>query len=314
MPREEVPPLCYSSEVRTPERVGKWVALASMLASGLLAAAKILVGLMAGSTSVVADGMESAADVAASGMVLFGLTLAAKPPDADHPYGHGRFETLTGLAVGMILALAGLGICVRSLGRVQGVHQAPEAYAIWPLLASIALKSVLSTLKFRYGRRIRSAALIADAWNDSVDILSGVTALTALGLTLYDPVRFLAADHYGGFAIGVIVIFLGMRVVRETSLQLMDTMPDEATMDHIRRAAKLVPGALEVEKCYARKTGLRYHVDLHLEVDPDLSVRESHEIATMVREKVKQELPWVADVLVHVEPHPPSLVDEPAAG
>ncbi|HBY60699.1 MAG TPA: cation transporter [Solibacterales bacterium] len=273
-----------------------------MFVSGALAVAKIVLGYLAGSTAVVADGMESASDVVASAAVLFGLAMASRPADDDHPYGHGRIETLTGLGLGLILAATGLAICIRSLDRIEEIHAAPAAWAIWPLVASVAAKSFLSVFKFRVGRRIHSEGLVADAWNDSVDILSGLTAIAAVGLTLYDPSRFLAADHYGGFAVGVIVIFLGIRVVRETSLQLMDTMPDEETMRRIRQVAQTVPGALGVEKCFARKTGLKYHVDLHLEVDPEMTVRQSHDIATQVRFRIIEELDWVADVLVHVEP------------
>lgn len=286
-------------------RAARRVAIVSVLASAALAVTKVLIGWMAGSTSVVADGLESASDVVASSIVLFGLVVATIPPDREHPYGHGRVETLTGLAVGAILAAAGIGICVHSLDRLQEVHTPPALYGLWPLFGSIVVKAVLSTLKFRFGRRARSAALVADAWNDTVDILSGSVAALALGLTLYDPARFLAADHYGGFAVGMIVVFTGLRVVRETSLQLMDTMPDEALMDQMRAVALTVPGALGVEKCYARKTGLQYHVDLHLEVDPDITVRDSHEIATQVRIALRERLDFIADVLVHVEPAPP---------
>jgi cation diffusion facilitator family transporter len=240
-------------------------------------------------------------------MVFFGLALASKPADENHPYGHGRFETLTGLAVGAVLAGAGIVISARSLWKVHEVHHPPALYTLWPLFASILIKLGLAGMKFRYGRRIHSAALVADAWNDSVDILSGTVAAAALGLTLYDPGRFLAADHYGGAAVGVIVVFLGLRVVHDTAMQLMDTMPDEETMNMIRRVAQKVPGALGIEKCYARKTGLKYHVDLHLEVDPCMTVHDSHEIASRVRDKIKEDLDWVADVLVHVEPHQAKL-------
>jgi len=298
--------------VTSRHRTGRRVALLGIFVSGCLAAAKIIIGLMANSTSVFADGMESAADVVASGAVLFGITLAAKPPDENHPYGHGRFETLTGLGVGMILAVTGIAISFRSLMKVDEVHPAPAVYAIWPLLASIGAKGILSAVKFHYGRKIHSEALRADAANDSVDILSGFVALVAVGLTLYDPARFLAADHYGGFLVGLIVVFIGLRVVRDTSLQLMDTMPDRETMKSIREVAQSVPGALGIEKCFARKTGLQYHVDLHLEVDPELSVRESHEIATEVRVRIKEQLDWVADVLVHVEPFGVETVWPPA--
>ncbi|HEX4596058.1 MAG TPA: cation diffusion facilitator family transporter [Bryobacteraceae bacterium] len=286
-----------------PERASRAVAVTSMFASAALSAAKITVGLHANSTAVVSDGLESAGDVLASGLALVGLVLAAKPADSDHPYGHGRGEILSALIVGMMLTASGALISFRSLERVREIQQAPAAYAVWPLIASIVIKSIMSLWKRRLGRKIGSSALLADAWNDTVDILSGSTALVALGITLYDPVKFVAADHLGGAAVGVIVIFLGVRVVRDTTLQLMDTMPDPAALDQIRQVALRVPGALAIEKCYARKTGLQWHVDLHLEVDPVMSVFESHEIATQVRIRVREELDWVADVLVHVEPH-----------
>lgn len=285
------------------ESQGARIAIASMAVSGGLAVAKLVAGWLAGSASVVADGFESAGDVLTSGIVLLGLTIAARPPDKNHPYGHGRFETLTGLLTGLGLALVGIGIIWKSLQDVGLRHAPPAAFALWPVAASVALKSAMAALKLRVGRRIRSAALIADAWNDAVDILSGAVALLAVGLAILDPGRFLAADHYGGAVIGCIVILLGLRVVHETSLTLMDTMPGESMMAVIRATALQVPGALDVEKCYARKTGLRYHVDLHLEVDPELTVRRSHAIAEEVRNRVKGELAWVEDVLVHVEPY-----------
>lgn len=291
-------------------RIGRRLAMVSVATSAVLAVGKIVIGWMAGSTSVVADGFESASDVVASTVLLFGLAVAAKPPDEKHPYGHGRFEMLTGLALGFLLAAVGVGIAVKSVLRAGAVHEPPASYGIWPLIASVLAKGILSVVKLRYGRRIKSAALVADAWNDTVDILSGTVALGALGLTLYDPARFLAFDHYGGFAVGLIVIFLGLRVVRETSLQLMDTMPAVELMDAIRETARSVPGVLGVEKCYARKTGLQYHVDLHLELDPDLTVRASHDLATQVRDRIKQELDWVADVLVHVEPYQGPLTEQ----
>lgn len=285
-------------------RVGQKVALSGILVSSVLAVVKIVTGLVAGSVSVVADGLESAGDVFASGLVFLGLTLAAKPPDWNHPYGHGRAETLTGLLVGLLLAISGLAICLHSLLLVGSPHQPPASYAIWALAGSIVIKAVLCRVKYTYGKKIGSAALSADAWNDATDILSGAVALVAVWLAIYDPHRFLSADHYGGFAVGLIVIFTGLRITRETGLQLMDTMPDDGMMRTIRETAQRVSGVEGVEKCFARKTGLKYHVDLHLEVDPDITVRSSHDIAERVREKIRGELDWVADVLVHVEPSP----------
>jgi len=289
-----------------PELVGRAIAIASMVVSALLATAKIYIGLKANSTAVVSDGLESAGDLLASGLVFFGLLIASKPPDEKHPYGHGRVETLSGLIVGMMLVASGALISFRSMERASEGQHAPAAYAMWPLVASIAIKGGMSLTKRYYARKIGSSALLADAWNDGVDILSGVTALAAVAITLSDPVQLAAADHIGGAAVGVIIIVVGFRVVRDTTLQLMDTMPDPDSLDHIRQVGLSVPGVLGVEKCFARKTGLKWHVDLHLEVDPEMSVFESHEIATQAREKIKSEIDWVADVLVHVEPHLPT--------
>ncbi|HLG97775.1 MAG TPA: cation diffusion facilitator family transporter [Bryobacteraceae bacterium] len=285
------------------EQVSRRVAVASMATSAGLAALKITIGLRAHSAAVVSDGFESTADVLASGLVLLGLVLASRPPDADHPYGHGRVETLSGLAVGLMLVISGSLISRQALEHAFDVPHAPAHYAVWPVVASIVVKSIMSLTKRRYASKIHSSALKADAWNDTVDVLSGTTALIGLGMTLFNPERFSAADHFGGAAVGVIVLFLGVRVVRDTTLQLMDTMPDNEAMDRIRTVALRVPGARGIEKCYARKTGLKWHVDLHLEVDPDMSVIQSHEIATQVRIRVKEQLDWVADVLVHVEPY-----------
>jgi cation diffusion facilitator family transporter len=287
----------------TAESAGRRIAIASMGVSAALAAAKITIGLQANSTATVSDGIESAGDVLASGLVLLGLIIAAKPPDAEHPYGHGRLETLSALAVGMLLAASGVLIAFESLHLSRDSTQTPSAYAVWPLVASIVIKSLMSASKRRYGRRIQSSGLVADAWNDTVDIFSGATALLGLGLTLLYPEKLSAADRIGGSAVGLIVIFLGIRVVYDTAMQLMDTMPDPQAMDRIRYVGLSVPGVLGIEKCFARKTGLKWHVDLHLEVDPAMSVYDSHEIATQVKEKIRSEVDWVADVLVHVEPH-----------
>ena len=285
-------------------QIGQRVAVTGMLVSGALAVLKIAVGMSGHSTAVVADGLESAADVMASGFVLFGLTLAAKPADENHPYGHGRVETLTGLLIGLVLLVGGALISWNSIRRVGQPHELLRAFVVWPLVISIAAKTGLAALKFRFGRTLQSDALTADAWNDATDTISALAALAAVGLTLTDSVRFAEADRYGGFAVGLIVISAGIRVVRETSMQLMDTMPDARLIGQIREAAFAVKGVRGVEKCFARKTGFKYHVDLHLEVDPEMTVRQSHQLAHQVQLNILARLEWVADVLVHVEPAP----------
>jgi cation diffusion facilitator family transporter len=286
-----------------PLRRARQIAILGMVVSGLLALMKIAAGWRAHSASVLADGFESAADVFASGLVLVGLILSARPPDHDHPYGHGRVETLTGLTLGFFLFAAGVLIAAHGL---TGARDAvlPASWAVLPLVISIFAKAGLVIVKYRHGKSIGSASLLADAANDAVDILSGAVALGALSLTLWKPGSFLKADHYGAFAVGIIVIATSIRIVLEASFHLIDTMPDDDMMARIRETARLEPGVKGVEKCFARKTGLKYHVDLHLEVDPDITVRVSHDIAQRVRHRIRRELSWVADVLVHVEPWP----------
>jgi len=283
-------------------RTARRVAVAGVAVSGLLACTNIVVGLLTRSTAVVATGFEFAGDVLASSVVLIGMRVAARPADADHPYGHGRFETLSAFIVGVILAGAGVAICYQSLQGLGARHAPPGVSAAAALVGAIVLRGVMSSIKFRVGRQLRSSALVADAWNDAVDILSALAALTAVALATYDPVRFLAADHYGGFVVGIVVVITGIRIIGTASLELVDTMPHPELTDDVVRVAQSVAGVRGIDKVFARKTGLQYHIDLHIEVDPTETVAASHAIGGHVRATLKHELPWVADVLIHVEP------------
>ena len=286
----------------TPYQLARRVAFTGLAVSAALSVLKIIIGLAAGSTATVADGVESASDVFASGLLIVGLTVANRPADRNHPYGHGRYEILTGLGIGLILAITGLAISVRAFFEIGQLNHTPKSFAIWPLLISLVAKAGLSYHKLRTARKIHSAALAADGKNDFVDLISGLTALGALGLTLLDPVRFRDADPIGGVAVGGIVLFLGIHVIWETTEQLTDTMPEDTNLDALREVALSVPGVHNVEKIHARKTGLRWHVDIHIHVDPDMTVRDSHIVAGTVKSALRTRLNWVENVLVHVEP------------
>jgi cation diffusion facilitator family transporter len=282
-------------------RAGRAIALAGIAASALLAALNITVGLYVQSSSVFATGVEFAGDVLASAVVLIGLIVAGRPADENHPYGHGRIESLAAFVVGLILVVGGIGVCWNALQHVGEHHSPPSRLAVIVLVIAVTVRGTMSALKFRIGRRIGSGSLVADAWNDAVDILGAVVALVAVWLAGRGD-RFLAADHYGGFAVGVIVIATGVRVIRDATLELVDTMPDAERVAQLRGVAASVPGVAGVDKAFARKTGFTWHVDIHVEVDPAMTVAASHEIAGAVRRRVRSEVHWVADVLVHVEP------------
>jgi cation diffusion facilitator family transporter len=289
------------------------IAILGMVVSGILAVMKIIAGRQWHSAAVVADGFESAADIFSSGLVLIGLIVSARPPDENHPYGHGRLETLTGLLLGFFLFGAGVLISRQGLAAVD--HSlTPHWWALVPLAISIMAKGILVKLKHSYSREIGSSSLRADAANDAVDMISGSVAVVALSLTLWKPVEFERADHYGAFVVGLIVIATAVRIMYESSLFLMDTMPDDAAIARVRSVAMAVRDVKGVEKCYARKTGLKYHVDLHLEVNPEITVRAAHDIGGRVRERIREEIPWVADVLINVEPWPgPEMSGQPGA-
>ena len=296
------PSLLARARIEASYRTARRIAAAGIVASAVLAASNIIVGLLAHSTSVVAAGFEFVGDVLASSIVLIGMRVAARPADDDHPYGHGRFETLSAFVVGVILAVGGIMISSQSLQRVGADHPAPGLMAAAALVFAIVVRGVMSIVKFRLGHRLHSSALLADAWNDAVDILSAAAALVAVGLATYDPSRFLAADHYGGFVVGIVVVITGIRVVRDAALELVDTMPPSELTAEILAIARSVSGVRGIDKVLARKSGLQYHIDLYIEVDPQLTVAASHAIAGHVRATLRRDLAWVADVLVHVEP------------
>ena len=235
-------------------RTGRRVARASIAVSGVLACSNITIGLLAQSTSVVATGFEFAGDVPSS-IVVIGMGVAARPPDDNHPYGHGRFETLSAFRRGRILAAGGVPISYHSLQAIGARHAPPGVTAAAALVSAIILRGIMSSVKFRVGRRLRSSALIADAWNDAVDILSALAALTAVALATYDLVRFLAADHYGGFVVGIVVVITGIRVLRDATLELVDTMPGPDLTSEILATAKSVAQVRGIDKVFVRKTG-----------------------------------------------------------
>jgi cation diffusion facilitator family transporter len=236
-------------------RSARRVTLAGIGVSAALAAGNIVVGVIDHSTSVLATGFEFAGDVLAASIVLVGMRVAARPADENHPYGHGRFETLSAFIVGVILVIGGSMISYQSIQGVSLRHAAPGPAAVLTLCAAIVLRAIVSSVKFRVGRRIRSSALVADAWNDAVDILSASAALVAVGLATYDPERFLAADHYGGFLVGLVVVLTGTRVIRDASLELADTMPPDELTSESQRSRDPSPASWPSTKSLRARRG-----------------------------------------------------------
>ncbi len=286
-------------------RIGQRLAVWGLIISAGLAFVKLAGGIFAHSAALSADGLESASDVLASAMIWSSMAIARRPADEKFPYGYGRAESLAGATVGTILLMSAVLLAAHSVQRLMGPPVDLPSWTLWPLALSFVLKGVLSVAKHRIGKRIRSSALLADSGNDAVDMISAVVAATAITLNLIDHERFAYADPIGGLGVALIIFIMGIGIFRRTSQELMDVMPDTALVARVRDVAGSVEGVRNVEKCYGRKSGTHFFFDLHIEVDPAMTVLNAHDVAHLVKDKIVADCDFVKSVLVHVEPFTP---------
>jgi cation diffusion facilitator family transporter len=280
---------------------GAW---AGIIVKLVLAAGFGAAGLAGRSTGLLAAAADSVGDVLSSIVVLVGLTVAAALPDREHPYGHGKAEPVAGKAVAIVLIIMGLSVLWRSLAALienEG-HLPPEAFTIVVAACGALVHEALYRYENSVGKKVRSISLQATAWNHRTDALGSVVALIGVaGARL--GARWAFMDHAAGVVISLMILYVGMKLFRQASLELMDTrLPDDQMAD-IRSIIENVDEVLGVDMIRARKSGLVIFLDVHIEVDKKLSVEAGHNIASLVRKKVRSEMPEVADVLVHVEPY-----------
>ncbi len=282
---------------------GQRIALWSMAVSALLATVKISGGLVSGSAALTADGFESASDILASAIVFGGMQLAQRPANDRFPYGYGRAESLAGRTVATFLIVSALLLAAHSILKFFEPTPVLPPWTLAPLAVSFLVKWVLAAAKRRVGKRLRSSALQADALNDGVDMLSATVAAAAIGLTLISPDKFGWADPAGGLGVALIILVVAASVYRDTSHELMDVMPSPDLVAAVRSTACSVDGVKEVEKCFGRKSGMQFFFDLHVQVDPNMTVLQAHDLAHFVKDAILDRHPYVRDVLVHIEPY-----------
>lgn len=279
------------------------VTVIGALANVALSVLKIIVGLYGQSRALMADGFHSLSDLATDVVVIFGLKIGSRPLDRNHPYGHKKMETLAEVVIGVFLlgfAVAMLVSSVRDL--VGGVTSRPGVLALTIAAVSVASKEFLFRFTMRVARRTDSGALLANAWHHRSDALSSLAVLAAIGLTWVHPaLRFL--DPLAGIAISALVGKIGFDVMVRASRHLVDTAPEPQILERIQRATERHPDVLNFHKLRARYLGGMIIADLHIRVDPSLTVREGHAIASDVEKSITEELGNVYDVTVHVEPH-----------
>lgn len=277
----------------------------AIVLNGLLGVAKILVGVFGNSSALVADGVHSLSDLATSVAVLVGLKVAEKPADADHPYGHGRAESIAGKTVAIALIIVALWLVLNSAGQLATPHKylPTSVAALWMAAASVIIKEAMFQYKIRVARKTGSTSIEADAWHHRSDSFSSIAAFIGIGAAIIGGEKWAFMDHAAAIVVAVIILWVGASVFRKTWAELMDAAAPQQTLTRLRDLALEVDGVLGVEKIFARKSGLDIFVDIHIEVDPQMTVRASHDIATAVRNHIREKNSIVRNVLVHVEPH-----------
>jgi len=267
-----------------------------------LSAVKFLAGILGHSQALIADAVESLADIFSSIIVWRGLVVAETPPDEDHPYGHGKAEPLAAAGVSVMLLLAAGMIAYHSLVGIIEPRLAPSPWTLIILVVVIVVKELLFRFVLRESHHVDSSAVKTDAWHHRADAITSAAAFTGITIALVGGKGYETADNWAALVAAFVIAFNGARLLRPAFNELMDRAPDRELVRKIAAVAETVPGVANVEKCHVRKMGWQLFADMHVEVDPQMTVLRSHEIAHAVKDKIREAMPNVSDVLVHIEP------------
>jgi cation diffusion facilitator family transporter len=270
--------------------------------NSLLTTAKLLAGIVGHSHALVADAVESMADIFSSVIVWRGLVVAAEPADEDHPYGHGKAEPIAAAIVSVMLLLAATWITIQAFREIAHPHSAPAPFTLIVLALVIAIKESLFRFVLREAVSVESSAVQTDAWHHRSDAITSLAAGIGISVALIGGKGYESADDVAAIVAATVIAWNGARLLRPALNELMDRAPSRDMVERIRRVAENVPGVDAVEKCLVRKMGYHYYVDMHVEVDPQMTVQHSHEIAHAVKDNIRQQIPNVRDVLIHIEP------------
>jgi cation diffusion facilitator family transporter len=275
----------------------------SMIGNALLAAIKWTAGYFGNSYALIADAIESTTDIFSSLIVLLGLKYSSRPPDKNHPYGHGRAETLvTFLVVGFLITSATI-IIYESARNITRPHDLPKPYTLVVLGLIIAWKEISYRFVIKKSKETNSSSLKADAWHHRSDAITSLAAFVGISIALFLGKGYESADDWAAIAASLFIYYNSWLIFRPALGEIMDEHLYEDLVEEIRKVALTVEGVRGTEKCFIRKAGMKYHVDLHALVDAEISVREGHEIAHHLKDKLNAEIPDLGNVLIHIEPY-----------
>lgn len=260
------------------------------------------------SSALFMDAIASSFDIVTSLVLFLCIRLAARPPDEEHPFGHGRYEPLAGLQLGLLLVFIGVGMCVYQATQFMSLEKAgvmnPRAWLI-PLIAAIFLEFSYQVMK-KIANKRHSPALASDAIHYRIDALTSLFATAALSIGAVFPRCSLYIDHIGAMIIALLMVAMGVYAAKNNVDQLMDRVPGLDFFERVRKASLKVKGVLDTEKIRIQLYGPDAHVDIDIEVDPGLTVHLAHEISQSVRVEIQKDWPSVRDVTVHIEPYYPN--------
>ncbi len=275
----------------------------SLIGNVCLALVKGLAGIFGNSYALIADAIESTTDIFSSFLVLFGLKYSNRPADENHPYGHGRAEPLiTFIVVGFLITSATV-IAYESIQNIGTPHNLPKSWTLIVLGTIILWKEYSFRKVMRKGVETRSSSLKADAWHHRSDAITSVAAFIGISFALIMGKGYEAADDWAALFAAGFILYNSYLIFRPALGEIMDEhLYDDLIVD-IRRISQTVEGVINTEKCFIRKAGMKFHVDLHAIVDGKISVKEGHDIAHKLKDTLRSEIPQLGNVLIHIEPH-----------
>lgn len=273
-----------------------------MLVNALLALVKLVAGIAGNTYALVADAVESTADIFASLVVWGALRVATRDPDEDYPFGYGKAESVAAAVVAIMLVAAALGIGFEAIREIRTPHQTPAPWTLLVLVAVLFIKFVLFRRTLSIGEAAGSTAGKADAWHHLSDAITSAAAFIGISIALWGGPGWEQADDWAALFAAAVILYNGVLLIRPALHDLMDRMPGTEIIDAVRQAAVRVPSVLAVEKLSARKAGLVYYVDIHVQADPGMSLHDAHEVSGAVKSAIRASVPTVAGVLVHMEP------------
>jgi cation diffusion facilitator family transporter len=259
-------------------------------------------GYLGHSYALIADATESVADILSSGLLWIGLRIALKKPDEEHPYGHGKAEPLAAIAVSLFLFGAAIWIGYNAIGFIRTPHTMPKSFTLWVLLIVIAIKEIMFRYVFAIGEKINSQAVKADAYHHRSDAVTSIAAFIGISIALIGGKGYEGADDWAALVASAFISYNAIVILRPALAEIMDAAPSNEIVEKVRKLAEAVPQVKGIEKCYVRKMGFDYFVDIHIEVDGAQSVTEGHRISHLVKDAILDSNLRVINVLVHVEP------------